>query len=215
MRFCPKCGIKIEKGTFCSEHQEIDFQYKDIHVVFCHCKKLFHKNKWVAFDNVTQSIQKVAKDLIKAEVQIISVSEVELKPGIQKTGEIKAIYQDQEFIIPFKYEVTDCPACSKKSGQYYEAILQLRPHDKELKEFVEKQLEKNPDVFVPNKIDLKEGVNYFLTSRKFAIKIGTLLNKSFKGELKVTKKIHTWDRQKSKDVYRITVLFRRENKQEE
>ncbi|NQU98769.1 hypothetical protein HQ533_04835 [Candidatus Woesearchaeota archaeon] len=211
MRFCPECGIEIEKGTFCEEHQKIDFQYKDINIKFCPCGKYFYKNKWIKFEDIKESIRKVAKEATKVKVEIASVSEIELKPGIQRKGELEIIYQEQEFTIPFKYEVTTCNACAKKSGQYYEAILQLRPNDQELEEFVDHQLKKNPDVFVPKKVELKEGIDYFLTDRKFALRIGNKLNKSFKGELKTSKKLHTFDRQKSKDVFRVTVLFRKEN----
>ena len=92
--------------------------------------------------------------------------------------------------------------------QYYEGILQLRNANKELLSFFSNQLKKYPEVFVSKEVKHKTGTDYYLSSNKFVLMIGRKLNKSFKGEFKTSRRIHTRDRMTSKDVYRVTVLFR-------
>ena len=90
---------------------------------------------------------------------------------------------------------------------YYEAILQLRPFDKELIDFALQQIEKS-DCEIVKQEKLKTGINLYLSSRKFAIMLTKRLKKRFDGTVKVTKTLHTRDRQTSKNVYRVTVCFR-------
>lgn len=90
---------------------------------------------------------------------------------------------------------------------YFQAILQLRPKDKEILEWVYKQLIKN-DVKIGKEVERKEGMDLYLSSKKFTLALGKKLKKTFKGTTKVTKTLFTQSRITSKKVYRITVCFR-------
>lgn len=90
---------------------------------------------------------------------------------------------------------------------YYEAILQLRPTDKRLIEFTLQQI-KNSDCNIVKEEKLKTGINLYLSSKSFAVTLTKRLKKKFNGTIKVTKTLHTRDRQTSKNVYRITICFR-------
>ena len=92
--------------------------------------------------------------------------------------------------------------------RYYESILQIRPYTKEVLDFVKKQIDKKENVFISKEINLKTGVDLYLTSNKFAINLGKLLKKRFKGTLKISKSLYSRDKQTSKLLYRITVCFR-------
>ncbi len=93
-------------------------------------------------------------------------------------------------------------------SNYYEAIVQLRPENEELMDFVEKQVYENSKVWISKKIKVKTGVDYYISSNKFARSLGKKLKKSFRGMLKESKKLHTRDKQTSRDKYRVTVCFR-------
>lgn len=95
-------------------------------------------------------------------------------------------------------------------NQYFEAVIQLRPFDKEVIQFIENQIKKRDGVFISKVEKVKTGINLYISSQKFARTLGKRLKKSFKGELKITKTLHTRDKLKSKDLYRGTVLFRLE-----
>ena len=94
----------------------------------------------------------------------------------------------------------------EKSG-YYQSILQLRPCKEEVINFVINQIKKN-NIQIGKKVELKEGLDLYLSSNKFTLALGKKLKKSFKGSLKISKKLFTRDRLTSKKVYRITVCFR-------
>ena len=94
--------------------------------------------------------------------------------------------------------------------QYFEAKLQLRPFNKEVYDFVLKQVAKRKNVFISKEVKLKTGIDIYLTSQRFARSLGKKLKDTFKGELKITRTLFSRDRLKSKLIYRGTVLFRME-----
>jgi NMD protein affecting ribosome stability and mRNA decay len=93
---------------------------------------------------------------------------------------------------------------------YYEAKLQLRHYNKEVLDFVIKQLKEN-NVKIGKEVKLKTGIDLYLSSRKFTTQIAKKLKRRFKGTVKVSKKLFSFDKLKSKKVYRVTVCFRLNN----
>ena len=98
---------------------------------------------------------------------------------------------------------------------YFEAKIQLRPFDEEVFIYIKKEIQKRKDnVYMTKIIELKEGVDVYLSSQKFARSLGPKLKKRFGGELNMTNTIHTRNRINSRNVYRATILFRRAKKEE-
>jgi len=95
-------------------------------------------------------------------------------------------------------------------ADYFQAIIQLRPADENLMRFVEKRIEKDKNVWISKKIKLKTGVDYYISSNKFARILGKKMKKSFHGILKESRKLHSRDKNTSKNLYRVTVCFRLE-----
>jgi len=93
-------------------------------------------------------------------------------------------------------------------NQYFEAKLQLRPFNREVYEFVKKEIDKKDSVFIAKEVKLKEGIDIYLSSQKFARSLGLKIKKNFKGELKTSRSLFTVNKMTSKRVYRVTVLFR-------
>lgn len=100
-----------------------------------------------------------------------------------------------------------------RTDQYYQAIIQIRPKDKEILAYVRKQVKKK-GAEISKEVFHNFGIDVYVTDQKVARNIGQKLKKAFKGELKITKKIFTRNRQTSRDVYRGTVLFRRIKEEE-
>lgn len=94
---------------------------------------------------------------------------------------------------------------------YFEGVLQLRNPTKEVKEFVLKQVEKTKGVWIAKQKKVAGGVDLYLSSQKFLRGLGEKLKKSFSGDLKSTRKLFTRKRMTSKNVYRVTVMFRLPN----
>ncbi|MFH1637942.1 MAG: NMD3-related protein [Candidatus Woesearchaeota archaeon] len=93
-------------------------------------------------------------------------------------------------------------------NQYFEAVLQLRPYDEEVLKAVEKMVAEREGVFISKVVKQKTGLDLYLSSQKFAQIIGKKLKKRFNGELKLSRTLFTRNRLTSKDIYRVTVLFR-------
>jgi len=95
-----------------------------------------------------------------------------------------------------------------KNPHYYEAILQLRNPNEEIMNLIKNQLKKRKDVFISKEEKQKNGLDLYLSSWRFTLSLGRKLKKSFKGELKVSRKLYSVNKLTSKRVYRLTVLFR-------
>ncbi len=95
-----------------------------------------------------------------------------------------------------------------KNPKYFEADVQLRNPSEELIRFIINQINSTKDVFVSVVVPIKQGIDFKISSQRFARALGKKLKKSFKGELKTTRSLFTRNRQTSKDVYRVTVFFR-------
>lgn len=99
-------------------------------------------------------------------------------------------------------------AVMDKNPQYFEGILQLRKPNEEALNFIRNQFKKNEKAWIAKQEKLKTGIDLYISSNKFLMQLGKKLKKSFKGELKTSRKLHTKNRLTSRNVYRVTVLFR-------
>ncbi len=92
-------------------------------------------------------------------------------------------------------------------SNYYQGILQLRDINDEILDFVNNQIKKRNDVAVTRIAKLPNGMDLYLTSQKFIRILGKKLKDIFGGELNISSKLHTKNRQ-GKELYRINALFR-------
>ncbi|MFH1210969.1 MAG: NMD3-related protein [archaeon] len=99
-------------------------------------------------------------------------------------------------------------------GAYWEGVIQVRPKDKEVIDFIRAQVKKKGGAKISKELYFKYGADIYITSHKIARDIGRKLKGAFKGDLVVTKKIYGYDNLKSKSIYRATVLFRVKEKEE-
>jgi len=90
--------------------------------------------------------------------------------------------------------------------QYFEGVLQLRNPSKEIIKFVKNQVDKSGE-FISKEVKVKNGYDYYISSQKFLQNLGKKITKSFKGELKISYRLYSRDRQTSKNIYRINVFF--------
>ncbi|MBW2989566.1 60S ribosomal export protein NMD3 [Candidatus Woesearchaeota archaeon] len=92
--------------------------------------------------------------------------------------------------------------------EYYEGILQLRNPNIEAINFIINQFKNNPKVWIAKQKKVKTGIDLYISSNRFLMSLGKKLKRSFKGELKLSRKLITKNRMTSKNVYRVTILFR-------
>lgn len=92
-------------------------------------------------------------------------------------------------------------------GPYYEAILQLRPYNKKVLDYVKSEIEKN-NVLISKEEIKKYGVDLKLTSKSFVLDISRRLKRKFLGTIKLSRKLYGRNKKTGKTVFRLTVCFR-------
>lgn len=101
-------------------------------------------------------------------------------------------------------------------ADYFEAIIQIRPFNEDVLDYVVNLIDKRKDFNISKIIEKKFGVDLYVSDRKYALAIGKKLKDKFKGGiLKTSRTLYGYDRQTSKKIYRVVVCFRYENKEED
>ena len=93
---------------------------------------------------------------------------------------------------------------------YFEAIIQLRNTSKDVLSCVRNAIKRRAGgVAVAKELHLKNGVDIYLSSQRYASTIGKLLKKSFKnGQMIESRQLYGMNRQSSRIMYRRTILFK-------
>ncbi|NQV09150.1 hypothetical protein HQ529_04830, partial [Candidatus Woesearchaeota archaeon] len=94
-----------------------------------------------------------------------------------------------------------------ENKDYFEGILQLRNPNDEVVEHIRDSVEKKKNCFISKEEKVRGGIDFYFSSQRFLQSFGRKLHNSFGGNIKTSAKIHTRDKQKSKDVYRVNVLI--------
>lgn len=99
--------------------------------------------------------------------------------------------------------------------EYYEAKLQLRPRHPQIEQFIVANINKRNDAAITKVEVIKTGIDFYISSQRYARALGTSIKRKFKGKLVVSKQIFGRNRNSSKVLYRATVLFRPEDPNQE
>jgi len=92
-------------------------------------------------------------------------------------------------------------------ADYFEGILQLRDCSTHVERYIRERLAEE-GVHVAKEITQANGVDLYVSSNKFLLKLRNELKKRFSGQTKLSRKLHTQDKQTGKRLYRMTLLFR-------
>lgn len=218
MKFCPKCGKKGIQGVLCSECSigQNFLEFREIRIKLCgDCKQYFFKGKWLGYTTIKNAIQKIVEKSMKARISADitpMLPEMVQNEGMNYDFEIEIkISPKEKYYLPAKIEFVRCPRCSKSGTTYYEGILQLRNPNKEVVDFIRKEIagERERGVHITHEEDVAygKGIDFYITSQRYLQTLGLKLQKRFGGILKVNPRIFSRDRQTSRDVYRVNVLF--------
>ena len=98
-----------------------------------------------------------------------------------------------------------------KSG-YFQGILQIRNKKnakfQDVLTLVIGDIERNEPITVAKIVEMKSGVDFYLSSNKYVHCLGRKIHGEFGGDFVVSKKLYTKDHQSGKNLYRVTVLVR-------
>lgn len=208
MKFCFLCGKKTEKliKGYCEECYNEKFQLikipEKISLTICvKCNLIKYKNKW-----------KSIKDVIRNKIEVVGKNvgiEIEENDviSIHASGFLKDSKKPKEEIheIKLKLRKTVCLSCSRKYGDYYEAILQLRGKiSNDIIDFIDDQVIIKKSFYRAENV--KGGLNLYLKNKSLANKIANDLKEKYNAEIKKSFKLVT--KKEGRNIYRNVILIR-------
>ncbi|MDD5022807.1 MAG: NMD3-related protein [Candidatus ainarchaeum sp.] len=205
MILCPKCGAKSSErqfvGPFCVKCYNFKFEIpKKVRIVECtRCKKIWVNEGWVPYNK--KAIEKYVASKFKGDFEKLDYY---LDSGTAVAyynvdGEIHMI--NREFQT--KFEKTICPSCSRRSGGYYEAIIQLRGDRHRINSNSKKLITLlGSKTFVTKVEEKREGIDLFVGSSKAVFELLKEISYSYK----ISRKLFT--QKEGRRLYRTTFAIR-------
>lgn len=202
---CAKCGVSNKEvafsGPFCIKCRPVHIKCpKRMEFIRCtKCKKVRLKGNWVNADEA-----KLAKEVIsKCKGEFISGSyDFRQQEATFYVGDKSAMFPVKE-TISARVVKTICQSCSRQSGGYFEAIIQLRGPPGRIKKayWTIKKMIGNK-TFLTKEEEKKEGMDLYVGSSSMVVEMLAEL----KLKSKITKTLA--GEKEGKRVYRTTFLIR-------
>ncbi|WP_269849126.1 NMD3-related protein [Methanosarcina horonobensis] len=139
---CPKCGTECDKlfDSICRDCFFESFRLIELplvlHVRICSsCGAYFHRSRWEDAGNLEEVVLKAVENtlFIHSEAGDVELylEPKEITPYIYRVkAEVDAVVKDEPVHAEAETEVrvqrTACDMCSRESGGYFEAIIQVR-----------------------------------------------------------------------------------------
>ena len=209
MKFCFLCGKKTNdliKG-YCEDCYNKEFDLvivpKEIKVTLCSkCERIRYRNQWMEaeFGDLLKDKIKIIGKNVGIKIKKNDVLHVTVKGYLKGSKKLKK----EEHEIKLKIIKKTCFDCSRKSGGYYEAIVQLRGKTDEAMDFINDCIIRENQSFRLEKN--KNGLDIYLADKNFADRVTHEVKKKFKARIQKNYKLVT--RKKGKDIYRSTILVR-------
>lgn len=96
----------------------------------------------------------------------------------------------------------------EKPPQYFEGVLQLRNVSDEVLDWVHDEIIRAGRARIAKIKEFKHGIDVYLSQQHYMQSLGRQLQQRFGGVLKITGRQFTTDHMTSRQIYRMTVLFR-------
>ena len=210
-RFCPKCGVPIEKGVLCTECNFEEIKVDTILVQISEFNRTFHKGSWHYFNNLDDVLVKRVRDVFGKDVEVdIEPFEFEPKPKEKIIIKAKVFLEDQELEIPIKLSYMQCDYGQKEKTNYFEGILQLQNTYDEVFVFIESEMKRlaSRGVFITKTVETKTGADLYMTNKTQMRLLGQKIISKFGGEVILNPQLFSHNHLTSKDIYRLNVLVK-------
>ena len=231
--FCVECGKEktlykqglcldcyIKNTTFSSGPDILD-------IILCsRCNAIKYKNTWLT-TSFTQAVERIVRDKFNFSKELTKTTiSVDCKKGdqtltcivhVQENVQDVTIHEDHEVLLRLKY--TTCDICSKQTGGYYEATLQVRAENRQLtndeKTKVQQEIEEqismsqqkgNDNNFITDIAEEHGGLDFYLSDKGAAFTIAKRLLENHGGQLKQSST--NVGMKDGKQLYRMTYLIR-------
>lgn len=218
-RLCPACYVK--------EHPLLG-SFRSLDAVLCpKCGRQRLAGKWNDVGGAAEAFCRTAKRAARPShgVELTRVSAASAipphtkEPGVEVECEIALSVEARasgvgdlgdEYVIPAKLLYDTCDRCAKANTQYFEGVLQLRSVPDDILKAVREELRKRSSegVHLTGEEEAKDGVDLYVTSGRFLRSFVRELQKRYGGEVKLTAKLFSRDKQTGKELFRVMALIR-------
>jgi nonsense-mediated mRNA decay protein 3 len=232
---CPKCGRECDKffDSVCKDCFFETFKLFELplvlHVRVCSgCGAYFHKSKWEDIGKLEEAVLKAVENalFIHSEARDVEIylEPREVTPFIYVvSAEVDAVVRGEHIHSEAETEVriqrTACDICSRESGGYFEAIIQIRaagrfPTEEERKrcsaiarEAMENMRKKGDRLaFISSVLEQKEGVDLYMGSMNASRQVCRLIISELGGNFSESPTLVGM--KDGKNLYRITFAVR-------
>jgi nonsense-mediated mRNA decay protein 3 len=215
---CIVCGkeskYKICGKCFSERNSLISLQKFELEIC-SRCGNVKTRKGWIKLD-----LKKAIEERVLEEVRVFpdfNIEKIEIAGNtILFSGEIYGENVSVSAPLSYKIHRIACPRCSRESGGYYEAIVQIRAKGRGLREEEIRIINKIAQEVVELtsgekdfilKIEEKEsGLDFYFGSKKIGEKFSRKVANELGGSVLTTRKLHT--RIDGRDVYRFTYLVK-------
>lgn len=222
--FCPKCGDPNVVDIFCAkclrEERPLVKKFREFKVSVCtRCHRVNYRGAWRECEDpakfIADSLKKHIIPSSTTEIDEIRVAPIalELKSGLKVVGDAEVVVHgrasnmsklyDEEYSFPYEIQNTLCPRCSKLGTTYFEGTLQVRNETPESREFLKNYLKKS-EVGIAKETKIATGSDYLLTNKRVIESSARALLDRFGGTIKSSAQLFSRNKQRSKDIYRVT-----------
>ncbi len=231
---CVECGSEVEslRDGLCEEcfvEKHVDADIEDpIEIEVCSkCGSIRKGKKWLK----RPDIQSVMLDRIENALSFTSAVdtfsfEVEFEEGdprnihadITVEMTIGDLSTEKDLSTNIVLKKDQCTDCSRREGNYYEAVLQVRPSKKEMTpeqkekvirtvhERIEKDRKEERDVFITAEKEIHGGLDFYLSDKRVSKNLSHDIAEEFGGM--VTTSSELAGREDGQNVYRMTYSVR-------
>ncbi|MDI6702666.1 60S ribosomal export protein NMD3 [Methanothermobacter wolfeii] len=235
--FCVRCGrsdSELFKGLcrdcFLEEYSILSIPER-IDVNICsHCHSKLVSGRWLDEGLPEEEIiYRALEDNISWEPPVED-PEIELeitqrrgsiyRCHVEVDAEVLGRKMHQEYWTEVRLINTVCPSCSKQSSGYYEAVIQLRADSRRLsksevetadrivKRTLSRLSKRDRLAYLPRRVEVKEGVDYYIGSHRSARKVTGALKEEMGGISMESPRLMGQDKSTGRGLYRTWISLR-------
>ncbi|MGM5481424.1 MAG: NMD3-related protein [Nanobdellota archaeon] len=211
-RFCPRCGKQITQGTFCDECQEKRLEYEPPLIQISEFDRTFHNGTWHRFTDIEELIKSRIREALDDKTAKVDIEPFEFTPRKKEKATITAqvTTNDTEYELTATLAYRQCDYGEKRHSKYFEGALQLRNVSDSMRPFIQKRLQdmEHKGVFVTKTVELKKGVDLYLTDKTGIQQLARQVQQKYGGEIKISPQLFSHDHVRSKDIYRVNAFVK-------
>jgi nonsense-mediated mRNA decay protein 3 len=195
MSLCPKCGKESRGICLDCFLEDNPLVMEEPKLISCSCGRVRYRDRWdTRWEDVARNVAGKLKTPFELHITKVRATPVIGAENVTFNLEVTGDYKGEPFKrmieLIARPQKTTCPECSRRSGGYFEAVMQVRCD-------LPVKIEEGQVVKVEK---VKGGIDYYVLSNNYARSLASQLRK--KG-FDVTTSVKTFSRRDGREIYRV------------